>query len=253
MKKKIFALILACVTIVLLGTGCFLDEAFSCIGLKSCKGNDRVMIDTFGGVTNGIYMHRDLTLTDVLIVGGFDKDYYDAEELKTLWQMEIDEYNAEHDYITPTVCVEEKKRSKEETTAYAPAVTTPITVLTCSEKDGELTMQLTYANAVDYRNYNADEIARRGGTALKTGTLAAMDMDLQALNYTNEKGEPVNLAEMVGRDNPQTYRYIYCDFEAVLYGEGEIVAVSKFENYNAKNNCVTVNPGEGVCVVLYGD
>ena len=242
MKRKLIAFVILVALVITLGgcEGCALFSGCSC---SACKKGPK--IQTFGNVTNGIYYYADRHLQDVFITD-FDESRYDAEEFAGYLSKDIEAYNAEHDYICPVYLDEEGNQVPTNT------LTKAITIERCSSKDNELTMRLFYGTVQDYVNYNAEEIEKRGGTNLEAGVLTPDNTALLSLSYINTEGEAVDFNELLSARRAPEYRYVTCDFEAVLYGEGDIIAYTTNGSYDAKGNCVNVSGGQRVTVVFAG-
>lgn len=239
MKRKFLAFIILVALTITLG-GCEGCSLFS-----GCSCNKGPKVQTFGNVTNGIYYYADRHVQDVFITD-FDESRYDVQEFAGYLAEDIEAYNAEHSYIAPVYLDEEGKQHPTNT------LTKAITIERCTSKNNEITMRLLYGTVQDYVNYNAEEIAKRGGSVLEAGVLTADKTDLLGLSYTDTEGKPVNFTELLSARRAPEYRYVTCDFEAVLYGEGDIIGYSADGSYDSKGNCVNVSAGKRVTVIFAG-
>ena len=239
MKRKFLAFIILVALTVTLG-GCD-----GCALFSGCGCNKGPKVQTFGNVTNGIYYYADRHVQDVFIAE-FDESRYDAEEFAGYLAQDIELYNEDHTYICPVYLDEEGKQVPTN------SLTKAITIERCTSKDNEITMRLLYGTVQDYVNYNADEIKKRGGSVLESGVLTADSTDLLSLSFIDTEGKPVNFSELLAARRAPEYRYVTCDFEAVLYGEGDIVGYTTNGSYDSKGNCVNVSGGDRVTVIFAG-
>ena len=216
-KFKLFGILLALTLGLSLMVGC---------GDKESDGPN-----TFGNTTNGIYLLSDLRLKECILYD-FDTKKYDSKEYSELLEQELAEYNKKHVYKdaegkdTPAIAIEKVDVSKN-----------------------VLTQILTYYDTADYLEYNKGELQKRSGKTLETGTLAAPNSTILSYTYVDKKGEAVNLEELVSSKEASEYRYVICDLQAVLYGEGKVVAYTTNGTYTEDLNCVTVKGGSPVAVI----
>jgi len=199
--------------------------------------------NAFGEADQSIYLFRDLALEDI-VLSDFDTSKYDADEFKGFLAEDIEKYNASHPFVKP-----EDVPLLEGETTFEPEITKPINIEKCAASNNRLDQRLVYANADDYMNYNEEEIAKRGGTHVYTGTLAMVDSSILTTTYVDTKGKEVNISELCVKEDASSYRYIALDFAATVYGDGYIVAYSDGGTYSDAGNCVTV-PGNGREVVV---
>ena len=82
-----------------------------------------------------------------------------------------------------------------------------------------------------------------------TGTLDVVDSSILTTTYVDVKGKEVKVADLCTKDDAATYRYIALNFEAIIYGDGYVVAYSNGGTYESEGNCVKV-PGNGQEVVV---
>lgn len=243
MRRKFIAFVILVALVVTLGgcDGCALFSGCSC----SACNNKGPKVQTFGNVTNGIYYYADRHLQDVFITE-FDESRYDADEFARYLSEDIEAYNAEHTYICPVYLDEDGNQVPTNT------LTKCITIERCTSKNNELTMRLLYGTVQDYLNYNAEEIQKRGGSVLQNGVLTADSTELLQLSYIDTEGNPVDFNELISARRAPEYRYVTCDFEAVLYGEGDIIGFTQNGSYDPKGNCVNVPGGQRVTVIFAG-
>ena len=214
--------------------------------LSGCKKDRHEKVDTFGNTTEGIYVYADNCVQDV-IFSDFDMTRYDAEEFRTFLQEEIDEYNASHDFVRQEPVYDEDGNVVSE-----PRCEEPIKVVECSAENDELQVQLLYATAGDYLQYMADEVEKRGGNTLQSGQLLYADASVTGASFIDTDGEALDLNEIITGKHAEEYRFVICNFEAVLYSEGEVAGYTAAGTYNADGECVSVPAGETV-IVLYRD
>ncbi len=208
--------------------------------LSGCKHNTS---NAFGELTDSVYLFRDLAIED-LVFSDFDTSKYDAEEFKGYLQEDIDKYNGSHEFVKP-----EEVALLEGETTFEPEITVPIAIAKCAADKNVLDQRLVYANARDYMNYNGEEILKRGGDHMYTGTLSLVDSSILTTPYTDTKGKEININDLCQKEDAGTYRYIAVNFRAVVYGDGYIVAYSQGGEYDESGNCVKV-PGNGREVVV---
>ena len=209
--------------------------ALSMILLTSCEGFDKPekKPDTFGTATNGIYLSADLTVRDCMLAD-FDTQKYNDKEYQGFLQEDLDVYNAAHPYTDS----EGQKISA-------------ISIEKCDASSNILTQILKYYNASDFLAYNQQELQERSGSILKTGTLSTPAEDIFSFSFVLPDGSAdVVLDELVNSKEAGSYRYMICDLQAVLYGEGEIAAVSKGAVYTPDLNCVSSPGGTPVAVIF---
>ena len=242
MRRKFPAFILMVLLAITLGgcDGCALFSGCSC---SACNKGPKVQ--TFGNVTNGIYYYADRHLQDVFI-SEFDESRYDAAEFAGYLEADLEEYNKDHPYVCPVYLDKDGNQVPTNT------LTKAITIERCSSKNNEITIRLMYGTVKDYVNYNAEEITKRGGTVLESGVMTQDSASLLSLSYVNTEGEAVDFNDLLKSRRAPEYRYVTCDFEAVLYGEGDIVGYTTNGSYDPKGNCVNVPAGQRVTVIFAG-
>lgn len=205
--------------------------------LAGCGG--KTAIGKFGKVTNGLYLYKDLAIQDSYIEE-FDTSRYDFEEYRTLLDEELAAYNKSHEF---------KPGDRSKRGDHEPNYQTPISVVKAEISGQNLSQQLIYANAEDYLNYHEGELKEKKGSVLSTGTLSKVDTSILTASYTSPSGQDVNVQELCVDTDAGNYRYIVCDFEALIYGDGELICYTKNASYNKDNQCVTVPGGEKVIVI----
>ena len=218
MKKKMLFLLAACMLIVF--TGC------------SGSGSSGNRNNTFGEETNGLYLMSDLQVKDCMKYD-FDTKKYDAKEYEGFLKEELEAYNKDHVY-----------QDEDEKTYEA------ITIEKCSADKNVLTQILKYYDIADYLNYNKTELQKRSGKTAAAGTLDEAAAAVQELKYKNPAGEDVDIQTLINDKKAESYRYLTTDLQAVLYGDGEIIAYSTNASYTQDLNCVTAKGGENVAVIF---
>ena len=214
--------------------------ALASASLAGCKHNTS---NAFGEADKSIYLFRDLCIEDI-VLSDFDMSKYDAKEFSGFLEEDLEKYNASHPFVKP----EEVELLEGETT-FEPEVTKPIAIMKCAADKNVLDQRLIYATADDYMNYNAEEMPKRGGDHVYTGTLDVVDSSILTTTYVDVKGKEVKVADLCTKDDAATYRYIALNFEAIIYGDGYVVAYSNGGTYESEGNCVKV-PGNGQEVVV---
>ena len=230
MKKTGFKILLAgLLAMALLATGCIKEEP---------------SVGKFGAVTNGIYVYADLAIQDS-VVEDFDTKKYDLAEYRKLLDEEVKAYNTANEF---------KPGDKELRKEHEPDYVTPVTVVKCEVSGGKIRQQLIYANATDYANYRkaniSDEAEEKSGFTFQTGTLAKVDTSILSAAFVAPSGNDVNVQELCVSSSASKYRYVICDFEALLYGDGDLVCYTKNASYDADNRCVKVKGGEKVIAIF---
>lgn len=229
MKKRAIAVLMA-VGMILAAAGC---------GKGKHSG-----VNTFGNTTNGIYVHKDASVQDVVYYD-FDTEKYDADEFRTFLQKELDEYNAGHEFVKP-----EPETNADGEVVSESAMTAPIEIVECSAKDNELCVQLLYANANDYLTYMAESVEERGGNTLQSGYLLYADDSVKNAAFVDEDGEAVDMEKILGSKKAEQYRYVICNFESVVYSDGDVCGYTVNGTYSKENNCVSVPAGQEVIVLF---
>ena len=230
MRKTGFKILLAgMLAMTLLATGCIKEET---------------SIGKFGAVTNGIYLYSDLAVQDST-VEEFDTKKYDLAEYRKLLDEEVKAYNTANEF---------KPGDKELRKDYEPDYVTPVTVVKCEVSGGKIRQQLLYANATDYANYRKENISEpaesENGFTFTVGTLAKVDPAILPAIFVAPSGNAVNVQELCVSSSAAKYRYVICDFEALLYGDGDLVCYTKNATYDADNLCVQVKGGEKVIAIF---
>jgi len=225
--------------------------AFSMVLTLGGCGNTgrRNQKNTFGNAGNGIYLFRNLSVKDCQIYS-FEKDYYSDSEFKTYLEKDLDEYNKAHAYHQPETMVPATDKDGETLETVGPQAEKPIEVLTCEKKDEKLYQSLLYATPEDFILYNEEEVTKRGGTALQAGKLTEADRSVLGETYTAPDGNAFDINEAVTGKDAASYRYLLCNFEALLYGDGEIVAWTAKGTYDKDANYVKVTAGNTVIVIF---
>lgn len=226
-KKMIRILCIASAAVTLLASGC------------ANSGNQN-SIGKFGKVTNGIYLYKDMAVQDSY-VEEFDTKKYDLNEYRGFLDEEIAAYNKSNAFHPG----DEEVRGEHE-----PAYTAPITVVKCETGSGNINQQLLYATAEDFLKYNEEELESRGGSTLQTGTLQKVDTKLLTASFVGPDGKDLDVQALCVSKNAAEYRYVICDFAALLYGDGALIGYTKNGSYSAENSCVTVKGGEKVIVIF---
>ena len=230
MKKsliRIFSLVFAA-AVILFAAGC------------QGEAGQKTSIGKFGKVTNGLYLYNDLAIQDSY-VDEFDTKKYVVAEYRALLDEELAEYNKSHAFHPGN----EEVRGEHE-----PAYTAPITVIRCEAAGGNLNQQLLYATAEDFLGYQAEELEGRKGSTLVTGTLAKVDTKILTASYVTPNGKDLDVQQLCVKENAGEYRFIICDFDALLYGDGDLIGYTNNATYNAQNSCVTVKGGQTVIAIF---
>ena len=212
--------------------------------LSGCQESHHTGGTGFGETNNGIYLNRDLTIVDCM-TADFDMSKYDAAEYAGFLQQEIDAYNASVEFVAPS----QETNSNGETVSE-PSLTHPVEIERCEAKENVLYQELIYATANDFLQFNGEELASRGGTTLKVGTLDRADSSILTMNFVDEKGEAYDLQKVYEGEKAGEYRYIMCDYEAVLYGAGDIVCYTTGAKFDEKDYSLSVPTGSMVIVIF---
>ena len=232
MKHRITALVIAALFVLTLGA-CTKEEA-----PKGANAN-------FGKGASDIYIYNDLAVQDVAIAD-FDTSKYDKDEYLSYLQEEIDAYNQSASFVPQTAAEGEEN--------FTPHYTVPVSVASCTVSDNKLNQQILYATAADFVQYNQEFLeAERGGYTLQAGKLAFADASVTGaslIDPDNKEGGTLNVQEILTGKNADRYRYVICNFNAVLYGDGEVAGYTSNGSYNADLDCVTVPAGQTVVVVF---
>ncbi len=235
MRKKLFAVLLVML---------MLAVSFGAAGCR--KNKNRSKVNSFGNADNGIFLNADMTVVDC-IYDDFDQSKYNDQEFAGFLQQDIDKYNGTHEFIAPPT-----QAAKDGETPAAPSVTVPISIRKCQASDNMLCQMRVYANAADFVYYNEEDIALRGGNTLQTGTLANLDQSILSASFVAVDKEPLDVQALASSNKAASYRYMLCNFEAYLYGEGYIVGYTPNGTYNESTNCVSCPAGQTV-IVLFQD
>ncbi len=208
--------------------------------MSGCQEEVKETIGKFGKVSNGLFLYSDLAVQDSF-VDSFDTKRYVLSEYRALLNEELAEYNKTHPFNPG----DPEKRSKKE-----PDYHTAITVVTCETSGQKLVQQLLYATPEDFLEYNAGELAKRKGSVLKVGTLDRVDTSILTMSYVSPAGKEISVQELCALQNAGDYRYMICDLEALIYGDGQIICFSTNATYNEENICVSARGGEKVVVIF---
>lgn len=201
-------------------------------------------VNSFGNTTNGIYVHKDASVQDVVYYD-FDTEKYDVDEFRTFLQAELDEYNNSHEFIKP-----EPETNADGEVVSESSMTAPIEIVECSAKNNELCVQLLYANTGDYLTYMAESVEERGGNTLQSGYLLYADASVQNAAFVDEDGDAIDMEKLLGSKKADRYRYVICNFESVIYSDGNVCGYTVNGTYSKENNCVTVPAGQEVIVLF---
>jgi len=210
--KKFCAVVMLCVFVLL--------------AMTSCKKKSNL----FGQATNGLYLYNDMSVEEVMIYP-FATAKYDATEYRQYLDKEIAAYNNTHNLVVSKYASEKHQ------------LVQPVSVVKCEVKSNELYQHLLFATVDDYMEYAADTIAEKNGSTVVTGDFSKIYEGMDSLKYYDENGKEVSFNGIVQATGSKAYRFIGCDCDALLYGEGNLVAYSAGGSYDATNNCVKVPAG----------
>lgn len=228
MKKKVIASLIALTILaVLVFTACVRDI-------------DKNALNAFGKTANSLYLYADLAIQDVL-VADFDPEKYDIEEYRALLEEEIAAYNKTADFVPGS---EELRQETE------PEYTSPVTLIKAEVEKKYLYQQILYANADDYNAYAKESIAEMDGTAVRTGRLNTVPSEILKNTFVDTKGAEIDVNAICLSKSASDYRFIIADFNCVLYGDGEIVAMVKGMRYSRENACVGTGDAP-IAIVIY--
>jgi len=218
--------------------------------LTGCGGENRKELkNTFGNVSNGIYVYRNFSVEDCQLYD-FAQDYYDANEFRGYLQEELDEYNESHDYRTPETMVPATDKEGATIETVGPYAEEAVAIRQCEKKDGKLYQRLLYASTEDYILFNEEEVTKRGGTALQAGKLTDADRSVLSETYTAPDATAFDVNAAVTGKEAALYSYVICNFEAYVYVDGEIVGYSNGGSYDAESNFVKVSAGTTAIVIF---
>ena len=215
--------------------------------LSACKEEvEKGANENFGKGEKDIYIFRDLSVQDVMIAD-FDTSKYDKDEYLGYLQEEIDAYNAGASFVPQTAAEGEEE-------SFTPHYTVPVSIASCTTADNKINQQLLYATAADFTKYNEEFLEEeRGGYTLQAGTLPYADASVTGatlIDPDNKEGGTLDVNEILTGKNAAKYRYVICNFDAVLYGDGEIAGYTANGSYNSDKDCITVPAGQTVIVIF---
>lgn len=230
--------VMRCLTAALLPMAVLLS--FGC----GCKRGSTPIptVGQFGAADQGIYLYKDLAVQDAE-VQAFPEDRYDLEEYKGILTKEVNEYNKKN-------AASFQPGDPAKRNSYEPEYSAPMTLIKLEVKDGNVFQELLYATAADYTKYRANEIAEKNGEALKAGTLDKAGAEILKHAFVSPQGGSFDAAAQAVAENAGEYRYLYADFSALLYGDGDIIAYSKGAEYDKENKLVKSKDGEPVIVIF---
>ncbi len=236
MKYRITALLAAALLVLSLGA-CNKNQE------ETPKGANL----NFGKGATDIYIYNDLAIQDVMI-DDFDTSKYDKDEYLGFLQEEIDAYNQGASFVPQTAAEGEEN--------FTPHYTVPVSIVSSSAENNRLTVQFLYATAADFIKFNENErfyYDEKSGQTLQVGKLAYADASVtgaELIDPDNKDGGTLNIQEILTGKSADRYRYVICNFDAVLYGDGEVAGYTANGQYDAEKDCVTVPAGQTVVVVF---
>ena len=231
MRNRIWAAVLSAVLLLAL-TGC------------QDKG-PQGMNQNFGGGAKDIYVYKDLSVQDVMI-DDFDTGKYDKDEYVSYLQEELDAYNASAAFVPQTAAEGEEDN-------FTPHFTVPISVASCTVTDNKINQQLLYATAADFTKYNEAFLEERGGYTLQAGTLPFADASVTGatlIDPDSKDGAALDIQNILTGKKADQYRFVICNFDAVIYGDGEVAGYTSNGSFDSSKNCVTVPAGQTVVVLF---
>ncbi len=203
--------------------------------LTGCKKGS----NAFGAANNGILLYQDLAVEDVMI-DDFDPAKYDLDEYKALLNQELTAYNMKNEF---------KPGSAELRSEKEPIYSAPLTLTKLEQSGKKIKQQILYANTKDFLKYNEDLLPDRKGSRLSAGTLANVETVVLTAELVNAKGEKLDVEKLCVSKDAANYRYLLCDFAAVLYGEGEIIGYAN-GSFDKATGSVTA-PGGVLTIVIF--
>ena len=220
--------------------------ALLALSLSACKEEGpKGMNPNFGAGNSDIYLYSDLSVRDVMI-DDFDTSKYDKDEYLSYLQVELDKYNENAPFVPQTAAEGEEE-------GFTPHYTVPVSVASCKTENNKINQQLLYATAQDFTNYNREALEDRGGYTLQAGTLPYADASVTGaalVDPDSKDGGTVNIQDILTGRNADKYRFVICNFEAVLYGDGDVVGYTANGSFDSAKNCVTVPAGQTVIVLF---
>ena len=214
--------------------------------LAACNRKGPVSVsESFGTSTKDVAVFRDLAVQDVMI-DDFDTSKYDKDEYLSYLQEDIDAYNSTATFVPQTAA-----EGEEET--FTPHYTVPVSVASCTAEENKINQQILYATAADFTAFNEEALEERGGHTLQAGTLPFADASVTGaalVDPDSKNGENLDVQDILTGRHADDYRFVICNFDAVLYVEGEIEGYTSNAAVDLEKNCVTVPAGETVIVVF---
>ncbi len=227
--------------ILLIAAAALLALSLAACGNRTARGENK----NFGQGEKDIYIYRDLAVRDVMI-DDFDTEKYDKDEYLGYLQEEIDAYNATASFVPQTAAEGEEEN-------FTPHYTVPVSVASCTAEENKINQQLLYATAADFTKYNEEFLPERGGYTLQAGTLPYADASVTGatlIDPESEEGKTVDVQEILTGKSADDYRFVICNFDAVLYGDGDIVGMTSNGVFDKDKYCVSVPAGQTVVVLF---
>ena len=222
----------------------------ACIGgteNETGDGKEKDKKGYFGTAAKDIYFYNDLSVQDVML-DDFDTEKYDVDEYAGFLQRDLDTYNASAKFVPQTAAEGEEN--------FTPHYTVPVFIAACDAKDNQLNQQLLYATAADFiayqTAYNEEDFKARGGNTLQAGKLSAADSSVKGASLVDpdsQEGGTLDIQSIITGEEVGRYRYIICNFDAVIYGDGEVVGYTSNASYDKEKDSVTVPAGKTVVIV----
>ena len=206
-------------------------------------------IDTFGSTANSLFVYSNLVFQDIMLAD-FDTSKYDVEEFRGFLEADIASYNSTHNFKMQVTRKDADGNIIEPPIRY----THPIEIKKLEAVDNVLNQQLLYATAEDFLEYNSDTLKKRGGSLLKVGKVSGNESEIPS-SYTGPKGDTVSVSALLkdsetgGKaEDADAYYFVICDFDAVIYSDGEFVGVNG-GTYDSETNSVIVEGGTAATVI----
>lgn len=209
-----------------------------CVGCFGC--GERPGYDSFEKEKYGLYLYADLAIEEV-ISEDFPTDQYNLDEYKQYLSEELAEENKKYPFNPSDPS---KHGSKE------PALTAPISLVTAEVTKNILTQKLIYVNADVYSAYNEDTIQDKGGKIFGAGRLSDAPSEVLDSKLIAPNGDYCYPKNLLSEGNGSNYRYIICDFEVAIYGDGELIGYSETGKYDKNKGNVTVPSGKKVIIIF---
>ena len=90
-------------------------------------------------------------------------------------------------------------------------------------------------------------------SAMQAGTLPFADASVTGatlIDPDSKDGAALDIQNILTGKKADQYRFVICNFDAVIYGDGEVAGYTSNGSFDSSKNCVTVPAGQTVVVLF---